>query len=303
MSKSTNVKILKDQVLDVSTTDIPFTEFDSTSEFKIDELINIPTMAIEKVYMLNNTGVIQDEVLSQRFGLVPIKADPREFSWKEDNEDPTDQNTIVFKLNIGCKFNPDASKDEKDPKVKYINSSVYSSHLKWDPKGDQAERFASSPIKPVHDDILLAKLRPGQEIVCELHCQKGIGRDHAKFSPVATASYRLLPDIIITKEISGDDAYKFQKCFPEGVVDVVNENGKMVAKVVNPRKDTVSREVLRHEEFDGKVKLERVRDHFIFNIESTGAISPPELLHMAIEILASKCQTLKHSISSLLEKK
>ncbi|OLY78570.1 DNA-directed RNA polymerases I and III subunit RPAC1 [Smittium mucronatum] len=253
--------------------------------------------------MLNNTGVIQDEVLSQRLGLIPIKADPREFSWKDADEDPTDQNTIVFKLNIGCRFNPGASSSETDPKKKYINSSVYSSHLKWDPKGDQAERFSDSPIKPVHDDILIAKLRPGQEISCELHCQKGIGRDHAKFSPVATASYRLLPKIIITGDISGDDAYKFQKCFPEGVVDVISENGKMVPKVVNPRKDTVSREVLRHSEFDGKVKLERVRDHFIFNIESTGAISPPELLHMAIEILASKCQTLKQSISSLLVKK
>lgn len=41
----------------------------------------VPTMAIEKVLMANNTSVIQDEVLSHRLGLIPIKADPRLFDY------------------------------------------------------------------------------------------------------------------------------------------------------------------------------------------------------------------------------
>lgn len=48
-------------------------------------------------------------------------------------------------------------------------------------------------IHPVHDDIVLAKLRPGQRIEFEAHCRRGVGKDHTKYSPVATASYRLLP--------------------------------------------------------------------------------------------------------------
>lgn len=36
-------------------------------------------MAIERVYVSENTSVIQDEVLSHRLGLIPLKADPREF--------------------------------------------------------------------------------------------------------------------------------------------------------------------------------------------------------------------------------
>jgi DNA-directed RNA polymerase I and III subunit RPAC1 len=36
----------------------------------------VPTMAIEDVWMYDNTSVMQDEVLSHRLGLIPIKADP-----------------------------------------------------------------------------------------------------------------------------------------------------------------------------------------------------------------------------------
>ena len=74
----------------------------------------------------------------------------------------------------------------------------------------------------------------------------------------------MLPVIEIRSPIVNDDAEKFVKCFPEGVADITVDNrGVKHAKIVNPRLDTVSREVLRHEEFKDKVKLGRVRDHFI----------------------------------------
>ena len=38
---------------------------------------------------------------------------------------------------------------------------------------------------------------------------QGIGRDHAKFSPVATVFYRLLPDIKIIKDVYDQDAVRF----------------------------------------------------------------------------------------------
>lgn len=39
-------------------------------------------MAIEHVYVMNNTSIIQDEVLAHRLGLIPIKAPPHEFDFK-----------------------------------------------------------------------------------------------------------------------------------------------------------------------------------------------------------------------------
>jgi DNA-directed RNA polymerase I and III subunit RPAC1 len=58
----------------------------------------------------------------------------------------------------------------------------------------------------LYGDILVAKLRPGQEIEMELYCEKGIGKTHAKWSPVSTAYYRLVPDIKLKKDVLNNDA-------------------------------------------------------------------------------------------------
>ena len=41
----------------------------------------IPTVAIEKVTMWQNTSIIPDENLAHRIGLVPINADARDFDY------------------------------------------------------------------------------------------------------------------------------------------------------------------------------------------------------------------------------
>eukprot|EP00518_Triparma_eleuthera_P004001 CAMPEP_0182464920 /NCGR_PEP_ID=MMETSP1319-20130603/8903_1 /TAXON_ID=172717 /ORGANISM="Bolidomonas pacifica, Strain RCC208" /LENGTH=67 /DNA_ID=CAMNT_0024664593 /DNA_START=469 /DNA_END=669 /DNA_ORIENTATION=+ len=55
-------------------------------------------MAIETVYVDQNTSIIHDEVLSHRLGLIPILADPNLFTMPTDSD--TDQNTLVFRLDV-----------------------------------------------------------------------------------------------------------------------------------------------------------------------------------------------------------
>jgi hypothetical protein len=73
-------------------------------------LSEVPTMAIETVYIEENDGVVMDEVLAHRLGLVPIAADPNDFEELHDPEDATDANTIVFGLEVRAPPNTRVSK-------------------------------------------------------------------------------------------------------------------------------------------------------------------------------------------------
>lgn len=258
-------------------------------------LAEVPSVAAETVFVFNNTSVIQDEVLAHRIGLIPLNVDPDSLVWVDpavdESERYNDSNTIVLSLDVSCSRNPHAPEGATDPTVLYRNSNVYAKDLKFEPQGRQSEIFKDSPVLACDPDILLAKLRPGQEISLRAHCILGIGSDHAKFSPVSTASYRLMPHIDIKEPITGDAAKRFQKCFPTGVIGI-DEDGK--AYVADPRKDTVSREVLRHEEFEGKVKLGRKKNHFVFNVESTGAMTPAEIFLKSVRVLKNKVDYLRN---------
>ena len=228
-------------------------------------------------------------------------------------------NTIVFELQIECTRNKDAARGEKDPRKKYNNAHVYARDIKFEPFGRQIDIFSGEgALRPTNPDILIAKLRPGQVLDIQMHAIKGVGSDHAKFSPVATASYRLLPTIEILKPILGADAEKFKKCFPAGVIglDTVTREeasqkgsgyegheGEKKAVVLDPMKDTVSRECLRHDEFNTKgaekVRLGRVRDHFIFSVESVGQWDSDALFLESVSHLKTKCESLRRDLQNL----
>ncbi|KAK7520301.1 RNA polymerase Rpb3/RpoA insert domain-containing protein [Phyllosticta citriasiana] len=276
----------------------------------------IPTIAIEDVYVMRNTSIIQDEVLAHRMGLIPLKGNPeaiKQMKWykkktpgtDEEDDQRTDYNTVVLELDVACEWHPDgknmARKGETDPKKIFINSSVYAHQIKFLPHGKQVQLFADeNAIQPAYPDILIAKLRPNQSISLSMHCVKGIGADHTKFSPVATATYRLLPHIEITKPIIGADAHKFARCFPSWCSGYEGHEGEIKAVVKNAFKDTVTRECLRHDEFKDKVRLGRVRDHFIFSVESTGQFDSDDIFIQSVKALKTKCQIMKKSMENLM---
>jgi DNA-directed RNA polymerase I and III subunit RPAC1 len=150
--------------------------------------------------MRDNTSIIHDEVLAHRIGLVPMKIDPDLLEPFEETNEPNDLNTIVVGLEVRCKEDeiPPLDKDDEVTPGKAYTKDVLSGDLRWAPAGNQSETFNErgvEDVRPVHDDIVLTKLRPGQGVHFEAHCRRGVGKDHAKFSPSATASYRLLPEI------------------------------------------------------------------------------------------------------------
>jgi len=259
-------------------------------------LSEIPTMAIETVMFYDNTSVVHDEILAHRLGLVPIRVDPREFEYLTEGDTVTDRNCIKFRLCVECKQVQGAHRDAP-ARLKYTNSNVYSGDIQWQPFGNQAERFRARPIRPVHDDILLCKMRPNQRIEVEMHCVKGIGQTHAKWSPVATAFYRMMPDIVVNGQILGDEAMELMRKCPLRVFDVEDS----ILTVARPLSCTMCRECIRDGPQKDQIKLSKMRDHFIFSIESTGAIDPHDIFVEAADILIGKCRASRDALRSAVQ--
>ncbi|KAG2317154.1 hypothetical protein Bca52824_020276 [Brassica carinata] len=277
-----------------------------TNAFRRILLAELPTMAFEKVFIANNTSIVQDEVLAQRIGLVPIAADPNLFEFLSENDQPNEKNTIVFKLHAKC------AKGEGRKKV-------LTKELIWLPNGSELvkesgdskkpktytsfPKFVDNPydsITPSYPDILIAKLGPGQEIELEAHAVKGIGKTHAKWSPV-----------ILLREVEDKDAERLVQACPENIFDIEDMgNGRKRATVARPRVCTLCRQCVRknygkevnkldeeEKEWIKNVSLRRVKNHFIFKIESTGSLPPDVLFTEAVKILEDKCERVIANLS------
>lgn len=95
-------------------------------------------------------------------------------------------------------------------------------------------------------------------------CVKGIGKTHAKWSPVCTTFYRLLPEVTIKQKILDESAEVLKKLCPMGVFDIeeIGSTGKLRAIVANPRDCTTCRECIKRPEFKEKIELTKVKDHY-----------------------------------------
>ncbi|KAI0256996.1 DNA-directed RNA polymerase [Lactifluus subvellereus] len=222
-------------------------------------IAEVLTVGVEYVYVWNNTSVMVDEVFSHRLGLIPLNVvDPALLGIKSSpNDQATDRNTIVFKLQF-----------DGYP-------------------GRAGGGFSARPPAPTIPETVLVKPRPGQVIEMETHAVKGVGKD--KFSTVATASYRLLPHVILDEAnpVPPHLATRFRDCFSPGVI----KRGV--------RGETIGREVLRHPDLAKYVKLARVRDHFILNVGSEGPYESQRLPLEVIRVMREKISTLKSAAEAL----
>lgn len=117
---------------------------------------------------------------------------------------------------------------------------VYSNQLKWIPQGNQLVKLQKAKL--VFENILIAKLRENQEINLEIYAEKGIGKKHAKWSPVSTCFYRLMPNITLganfNHQKSADDLVR---CCPAQVFGKKKEK----AVVLRERDCTTCRQCIQ----------------------------------------------------------
>ena len=63
---------------------------------------DVPSVAVDKVLMFQNTSVVNDEVLVHRLGLIPILASPEHLVMKREDTGFVDGNCVKFKLKRKC---------------------------------------------------------------------------------------------------------------------------------------------------------------------------------------------------------
>ena len=247
----------------------------------------VETVAIDKVHLWQNTGVMHDEVLVHRIGLVPIQLGACSVqdvdAAKEEVGSVEWDQTRAIKFRLHKKCPADFPKGD--------SLEVTSGDLIFVPQNSQQKDWIGDQIPhSVSDSILLTKLRPGQEIEAEFFCLRGSAKIHAKWSPVCSATYRLQPLVSFTEPIRGEEAKRLVGLCPKKVFDIED----MEVRVKNV--DNCSACRLCIEEFPGRVQLGKQRDRFLFTIESTGSLPAADIFAESIAILREKAQKARANL-------
>ena len=223
-------------------------------------LAEVPAMAIDEVVMIENSSIIQDEMIAHRFGLVPLKTDLDNYSLPEDCE---------CKSEFGCgncrvtlTLNAESNEGTR---------AVYSGEL-----------VSEDPlVVPVSEKIPLIKLAKGQKLKLEAYAKLGKGKVHAKWQPVCVSTYKYFPKIVTPKGKCED----CQKCADICSKKVLAMKGEKV-EVRDLLSCTLCMDCVDACPKKGEgIKVEWEADSFIMNIESTGALPPERILREATKIL------------------
>lgn len=232
-------------------------------------IAEVPSLAIEDVWVVENNSPLYDEMIAHRLGLIPLK---------------TDLESYVLPSECGC-----AGEGCPQCQVAFTIKkeaiegpiTVFAEDL--EPEDPQ--------IIAVNPKIPIVELVKGQQIVLEAYAKLGIGEEHAKWQPVSTVAYKYLPLIRIDYE----KCEKCQACVdacPRAILSFKNDqiqiSNAMTCNFCKSCEDACEVEP------EKAIQVEWDSTKFIFTIESSGAL-PTET------ILLKSCQILKKKIDTLLE--
>ncbi|CAN0878904.1 DNA-directed RNA polymerases II, IV and V subunit 3, partial [Linum grandiflorum] len=257
-------------------------------------IAEVPTVAIDLVEIEVNSSVLNDEFIAHRLGLVPLTSE-RAMSMRFsrdcdacDGDGQCEYCSVEFHLRAKCISDQTLDVSSKD--------LVSSDHTVIPVDFSEAAGDDSSEQK----GVIIVKLRRGQELRLRAIARKGIGKDHAKWSPAATVTFMYEPDISINedmmKSLSLEEKQSVVDSSPTKVFDIDPNTHRVV--VVDAEAYTYDDEVLKKVEAMGKPGLIDIRakeDSFIFTVETTGAVKASQLVLNAIEILKQKLDAVRLS--------
>lgn len=292
------IRDIKDDVLKFELRDTDASIANALRRIMIAE---VPTLAIDLVEIESNSSVLNDEFLAHRLGLIPIVSDrAMEMRLSRDcdacdGDGRCEYCSIEFHLSVKC--TGDQTLDVTSLDLVSSDPSI----IPVDAAGRAADMggFESNDTR----GILIVKLRKGQELKLRAIARKGIGKDHAKWSPAATVTFQYEPEIHINEALMEtltlEEKQEWIDSSPTKVFELDPVSQQVV--VVDPEAYTYDEEVLKKAEAMGKpglVEIYSKEDSFIFTVESTGAIKASQMFLNAIEILKSKLDAVRLSFDT-----
>ncbi len=223
-------------------------------------LAEVPSMAIDEVVMIENSSILQDEIIAHRLGLTPMKTDLDTYNLPEDCKCQSEFGCTLCRVTLTL-----------DAEAKEGTRTVYSGELVSE----------NANIVPVSDKVPIIKLAKGQKLKLEAYARLGKGKNHAKWQPVCMCVYKYYPQIEVPSKDCGD----CEKCVaicPKKVLSI--KEGKIEVRdllACNLCMDCVD----ACPKEPKAIKVDWEKNAFIMNIESSGALPPERVLQQATKIL------------------
>ncbi|MDR2700551.1 MAG: DNA-directed RNA polymerase subunit D [Nitrososphaerota archaeon] len=234
-------------------------------------LAQVPCMAIDDVVMVDNSSILQDEIIAHRLGLTPLKTDLDNYNTPENCSCQSEFGCSQCRVTLTL-----------DAEAKDGTRTVYSGEL-----------VSENPeIVPVSDTVPIVKLAKGQKLKLEAYARLGTGKTHTKWQPVCVSAYKYYPKIT-PPATSCEDCKKCVDICPKRVLEV--KGAKVVVRDLHsctlcmdcvdscPKKPSV-------------IKVEWEKDAFILNLESTGALPPERVLREATKILKQQLREFEEQV-------
>lgn len=242
---------------------------------------DIPTIAIDKIELEENSSPMNDEFMAHRIGLIPIQCDEEISNISYQHECSCSSGCSV------CNFEFFLEKENKDNDDLV---GVYSSDLVPVLTSTNNFNVVSYPI--FERGILICKLAKGQKIKLKAIAIKGTGKEHSKWSSVSCVSFVDKPNIKI-KNLSSDLNTKIVNSCPTNVYK--EKNGKLM--VSNQNNCTYCMECVHKS--DNEIEVGFSNNNFTMTIESNGSVDPLTILKNSLAIWKHKIKFLNEQIHDI----